>query len=234
MNIAMKTPLPDILPSEATILELSTQQVADILCQYTLESIDQIHQRFRPGIESSVGFLSSHQWLAPTIIHDARRLKELRIDRGRIADALELLSRFLALRSSEHLKEADPDRYESVRSRFEEKKAQVNLDLDSLELLALPGRHVADPFHPTYDNPTVNAHEVYWVIRKEDVPTEQKLAVGASPEKIWPQDKCIRFTRLHPSLISRACFFEGPGTRFRLDPEKCVRVLRLAPSEEKL
>jgi hypothetical protein len=202
--------------------------VADILCQYTLESIDQLHQRLRPGVESSVGFLGTHQWLAPTIIHDARRLSELKVDRDRISLTLELVTALHEVKSNDILREEDSERFKIIESRFLDLKNQVGFDPDEkIFIHAIEGRHVADPFHPTYDNPTANADKIYWVIRKEDLPSNPPPG-PLLPEQHWPQDKCIRFTKLHPVLIRRACFFEGPGTKYRLDPEKCIRVLGLS------
>lgn len=229
--ITAKSPLPDILPSEQTIINLPTQQIADIICQYTLETIDELHARLRPGVESSVGFLGPYQWLAPVIIHDAKYLFERQILRGQVADALDLIIAHHAVEANFGLQESDPSRYRKIVDTFEDLKSRTGIDPAPIfTVYGIPGRSVSDPFHPTYDNPTIDACMVYWVIRKEDEPKDQDRLTNL--EKQWPQEKCIRFTKLHPVMIRRLCFFEGPGTKYRLDPEKCCRVLGIKVSEK--
>jgi len=241
---AFKTPLPNILPSDVctrrpsssrdanflsqeTLAELTRLQIEEIVCQYTLEPIGQLESRLRPGGDSEHGFLGYLQSFGQTVLDDAKTLRRLKIHREQIAERLELIIAYEATIAFQHNKESDPTRWQRIEGEYLRLKEKIGVDVESTWAVACLGDHERqpDPFHPSFDNPTVRAEEEYFVMGLSDMSAVSGEALGDCMQ--WPGSKSIRFSRLHSALIRRACFFEGPDLYYRLEPELTAKVLKL-------
>jgi hypothetical protein len=225
LNCAFKTPLPNLLPSENTLSQMTQLEVDAIICQYTLESISELESRLRPGKESEHGFIGMFQHFGTTVIEDAKTLVGLKVSRHAIADMMELIIAQEATVAFRHNEKLDPERWAKITGELEKWKKQTGVDPAATFHIQSLGdnNYQSDPFHPTYDNPTSKADVEYWVMSKASCPPNTEKSDCES----WPHQHTLRFSKLHPSLIRRACFFEGPGMEYRVEPAHAAKVLGL-------
>jgi hypothetical protein len=225
LNCAFKTALPNLLPSEATLSQMTQPEVDAIICQYTLETISELEARLRPGVESEHGFIGMFQHFGTVVINDAKKLMSLKVSRGAIADMMDLIVAYEQTIAFKHVEKLEPDRWSKIVAELEKWKQVTGVDpVSSFHVQSLGDKNYqSDPFHPTYDNPTVKADVEYWVMNKKQSPPGTETSDCES----WPAQYTLRFSKLHPSLIRRACFFEGPGMQYRVEPEHAARVFGL-------
>ena len=186
-----------------------------------------MESRLRPGRDSEHGFLGFTQSLAQTIIDDAHTLVRLGVSRSAIADRLELIIAYEATVAFRHLQDTHSSKWEKIYSKYAQLRDKIGVDVEKVWAVASLGdtERQPDPFHPTFDNPTVCADTVYYVMDINSFKSTGSQVIDDCT--LWPLDKCIRFTSLHVAFIRRICFFEGPGLYYRVDPELAAKVLRL-------
>lgn len=223
------SPMPDILPAD---LDGATPRDIEVAIELYVDApIEAIEARLRPGRASYTGFLGPDDRLGQVIWDDARRLRELGVDRHALADRLE---RAIQRHTIEAKRAKDPgpvwheedvaglpeeqikmlrDLHETRLREYEEPLAAIPEEVRRLPLEITLKSYFGfqeDPFHTRL----VHTHSI-----------NQDFSIL---NRALPGVPALQGSMLAIPLIRRLCFFEG-RVPYRIDPEHAARVLGLAP-----
>jgi hypothetical protein len=229
MNLFFETPMPNVLNEEINYSAEGNneEEINNTLCNYLGEkNITTLEDRLRPGRFSEDGFLDEDQKLSSIILTDAALLSKIGVHQDAIALRMEMIILWCEILEAKKvlenytLSEEDLLRLKTNEAKLEEMTQANNNPLDlentfTIVKVTTWGRAQEDPFYPTLGNPSVYANQDFIV--------QNKKLTAKGEEDIQP----LSFSKMMPSLIRRFCFFEGPGTHFRVDPLHAARVLDL-------
>jgi hypothetical protein len=221
------SPMPDILPAD---LDGATPRDIEVAIELYVDApIEAIEARLRPGRASYTGFLGPDDRLGQVIWDDARRLRELGVDRHALADRLE---RAILRHTLEAKRAKVPGlvwREEDVAGLPEE-QIQMLRDLHATRL-----REYEEPLAAMSEEerrlPLEITQRSYFGFQED--PFHTRLVHTTNEDfsivnRALPGAPALQGSMLAIPLIRRLCFFEG-RVPYRIDPEHAARVLGLAP-----
>jgi hypothetical protein len=233
--------LPAILPSTREIATMTPERVRDIICVHTELDIDALAERLRPGAWSAAGFLADEQDIGEVIVNDARTLAGLGVDHRDISTRIELCQAAAFVRVPfapypefrKHRGE-DPaaarERQKQDEATAQGYAAQRHSERVRHEALLEVWLGPADRDDGTWSVPWSYDEEQWRGYQQDPLQAAPHIFVrGSTDFEIVRESTGERLVGgdLLIELIRRACFFEGPGTPYRIEPERAARVLGL-------
>lgn len=202
--------LPEVLPQDLD--GMTPRDIEAIFEKYVGLPISDIEARLRPGVSSISGFLGHEDRLGEVVWEDAKRLRELRVDRRVLADRLqEVIDR--AYKKQVEVIRASPGAPWRETFGF--------------------GRPGGAPIQVTVGGDNPIDHEVWrwgWLGSQSNPFHTQEVESTISDFIIVNSssgaDRRLQGSALASPLIRRFCFFEG-RVPYRIDPERAARVLGL-------
>ncbi|WP_437316081.1 hypothetical protein [Sorangium sp. So ce385] len=216
---------PDILPLD--LEGMTPEDIEAALASYFEAPVEALVYKLRPERYSASGFLSADDRLGQVIWEDARKLRELGINRHALADRVDE-----AIRQCREADTRAKDEFQKwLRAylegkSFEEAEAAKRTDecREEYRRLMLVRRLVA------LDDPAARLEvALKGYLGYQEDPFCSTVPAEVNEDFILrnldrEEEPAITVSLLTLQLIRRVCFFEG-NVRYRVDPERLARVL---------
>jgi len=198
------------IPIEFKFLTIEEIREEDMLISEQVQSVaprdllafSRIEKVMRPGAWSTEGFLSSDEKLYDVYQKDDETLKRLKITYDQVADKLDAIIKFC--RNCEWVPEDTGD--------------TCNLHNLKIKRICYLG-YQGCPFGCSGELEELG-EGYHDLLRKTHSATDFDVTNSVLKESIF-------FSELHSHLIRDHHFFEG-HTKYRLDPEQCIKVLEIS------
>ncbi|WP_437733572.1 hypothetical protein [Sorangium sp. So ce1335] len=216
---------PDILPRD--LEGMTPEHIEAALAAYFQVPVELLVGKLRPERYSASGFLSAEDRLGQVIWEDARKLRELGVDRHALADRVDE-----ALRQCQEADERADDEFRAWQrtylegKSFEEAEAAKRTD----EYRAEARRRALTPRLVTLDDPATRLEATLKLyLGEQEDPFFSIGRRGFNGDLVLrnpdlEKEPTITVSLLTIRLIRYVCFFEG-NVRYRVDPERLARVL---------
>ncbi|WP_438007176.1 hypothetical protein WME89_53140 [Sorangium sp. So ce321] len=216
---------PDILPLD--LEGMTPEGIEAALAAYFQAPVEALVDKLRPERYSASGFLSADDRLGQVIWEDARKLRELGVDRHALADRLDEAIRLCR----EADRRAKDELGEWSRAYLEGKSAEeADAARRADEYRAEHTRRMSAPRLVTLDDPATRLEvKLKGYLGYQEDPFCSTVPAQVNEDFILrnldrEEEPAITASLLALSLIRRVCFFEG-NVSYRVDPERLARVL---------